>query len=109
MDKTPDKDQPAAQLMRAALAKQKALLEEQRSAWRELHPSTVNHDMEDSVLEPTIGLESRSARIPSDNAVSIGPHVQLEQGLKEWHSPWHATHPNMFATFPTAWPGPPNF
>jgi hypothetical protein len=44
MDRTPDKDQLAAQLMRAALAKQKALLEEQRSAWRELHPSTVDHD-----------------------------------------------------------------
>jgi hypothetical protein len=107
VDRTPDKDRPAAQLMKAALAKQKALLEEQRSAWRELHPSTVDHDMDDSVLEPTIGLESRSARTSSKDAASIGPHVQLEQGLKDWQPPWHATHPNMFATFPTAWPGLP--
>jgi hypothetical protein len=107
MDRTPDKGQPAAQLMRAALAKQKALQEEQRSAWRELHPSTMDHIMDESVLEPTIGLESRSARIPSDNAAPIGPHVQLEQGLKAWQPPWHATHPNIFATFPTAWPGLP--
>ncbi len=35
------------------------------------------------------------------------PHVQLEQGLKGWQPPWHETHPNMFATFPTAWPGLP--
>jgi hypothetical protein len=80
---------------------------EQRSAWRELHPSTLDHAMGDSVLEPTIGLESRSARIPSDTAALIGPHVQLEQGLKEWQPPWHETHPSMFATFPTAWPGVP--
>ena len=32
MNRTPDKDQPAAQLMRAALAHQKALLDEQRAA-----------------------------------------------------------------------------
>ena len=107
MDRTPDKDQPAAQLMRVALAEQKALLEEQRSAWRELHPLTVDRDIDDSVLEPNIGLESRSARILSDHAASIGPHVQLEQGLKEWRPPWHATHLNASATFPTAWPGLP--
>ena len=63
--------------------------------------------MVDSVLESTISLESRSARIPSDNAAPVGAHVQLEQGLKEWQPPWHATHPNVFATFPSAWPGLP--
>ncbi len=33
--------------------------------------------------------------------------MQLEQGLREWQPPWHATHPNVFATFQTAWPGLP--
>jgi uncharacterized membrane protein YfbV (UPF0208 family) len=39
MNRTPDKDRPAAQLMRAALAHQKTLLDEQRAVWRKLQPS----------------------------------------------------------------------
>jgi hypothetical protein len=91
MDRTPDKDRPAAQLMKAALAKQKALLEEQRSAWRELHPSTLDHAMDDSVLEPTIGLESRSARILSDNTASIGPHVTCNLNKVSKNGSHHGT------------------
>ncbi len=85
MNRTPDKDQPAAQLMRAALAHQKALLEEQRSVWQKLHPSAVDHSMDDSVLEPAIGLESRSARTPSDNAAPtvLGHMCSLSKVLKQ--------------------------
>ena len=107
VNRTPDKDQPAAQLMRAALAHQKILLEEQRAIWRKLQPSEADFSVDDHVLEPVLGLESRSARALSDNVTPIGPHVQLEQGLKTWRPPWHATRPDVFATYPTAWQGLP--
>ncbi len=107
MDRTPDKDQPAAQLMRAALAKQQSSLDAQRKVWRQLHPSEAELGMEDPFVEPVIGLESRSAQPPSDNLIPIGPHEQLEQCLKSWQPPWHDTHPIAYATFTSAWRGLP--
>jgi len=60
MDRSPDKDQPAAQLMRAALAHQQSLLDVQRDIWKKVHPHTADQGVDDPFLEPTIGVAYNS-------------------------------------------------
>ena len=78
MNRTPDKDMPAAQLMHAAqpaLTEQQTLLEEQRAVWRQRAPAAADRMTDDAYIEPTVGLESRSIRAPQDSAIPIGPHT----------------------------------
>ena len=104
--RTSDADMPAAQLLRAALAKQQTRLAEERELWHHSNRLLAPED-DANDIDRTLGLESRAAPDSGGATTPISPLMQLQQCLKHWMPPWEARRNRMNSTFPTAWSGVP--